>query len=458
MRAEFNAGIFQRRREELMRRMQPGLAIFASAPVYPRNGDVSHSYRQDSDFFYLTGFEEPGSLALLRPQAEQRFVLFVPERNKEMEIWNGRRAGPEGARSKYGADEAHTLEEIDGKVPEYLRDIVRMYVHLGGNESFDQRVMGWLNKVRAMKRQGFNAPTEMHDPSEIVHEMRVLKTDDDLGYLREACRISAEAHVRAMKSTRPGLNEFEIEAEISYYCARNGAARMGYTSIVAGGDNANILHYVQNDMGLADGDLLLVDAGCEYGMYTADITRTWPVSGKFSQPQREVYDCVLRAQLAGIEKCRDGVSFREVHNVAVVVLTRGMVEMGLLEGDPAEIIAVQASWDEDVKAKKVDPKKDKAPRTYREFYMHNTSHWLGMDVHDVGKYKNGDEWLPLRAGCVLTVEPGIYISAERDDVPEKYRGIGIRIEDDVLVTNGDPEVLTAGAPKEAAEIEKLMAG
>ncbi|MCA8913656.1 MAG: Xaa-Pro dipeptidase, partial [Planctomycetes bacterium] len=231
----------------------------------------------------------------------------------------------------------------------------------------------------------------------------------------------------------------------------------GYGSIVAGGDNANILHYCENNMALNDGDLLLVDAGAEYAMYSADITRTWPVNGKFSEAQAEVYNWVLQSQLAAIDKCREGVSFREVHNVAVEVLTEGMVAMGLLEGNPAEIIEKQAKWDEAVKAKQVDPKKDQPPRTYREFYMHNTSHWLGMDVHDVGDYKHGDDWVPLRAGCVLTVEPGIYIAADRDDVPDKYKGIGIRIEDDVLVTKGDPDVMTEGAVKKVEDIEALMA-
>ena len=458
MSAEIDAGIFKRRRDELINRMQDGVAIFPAAPEYLRNGDVHHDYRQHSDFFYLTGFHEAGSLALvIKGHGEHRFVLFVPKRDKVMEIWNGRRAGPEGAIGQYGADAAFTLEEIDEKVPEYLRNVLRMYVHIGDDAGFDARVTKWLNAVRRMKRQGFNAPTEMHDPSEIVHDMRLVKNDDDLLFMRKACEITAEGHNAGMRATRPGMFEYQVQADIEYVFRQGGSQRNGYGSIVAGGDNANILHYHENNMVLNDGDLLLVDAGAEYHMYSSDITRTWPVNGKFSEAQAEVYNWVLKAQLAAIELVREGETFRANHDRAVEVLTEGMVAMGLLEGDPAELIAQQAQWDEDVKAKKVDPKKDKAPRTYREFYMHNTGHWLGMDVHDVGKYKDGDEWLPLKAGNILTVEPGMYIAADRDDVPEKYRGIGVRIEDDVLVTKGDPDVLTASAVKTVEDIEALMA-
>ncbi|MBE7490913.1 MAG: aminopeptidase P N-terminal domain-containing protein [Planctomycetes bacterium] len=454
---EFDPAVFKRRRDRLLAEMQPGVAIFPAAPEYLRNGDVHHDYRQHSDFFYLTGFEEPGALALLCKDAgEHRFVLFVPKRDKLMEIWNGRRAGPEGAKARYGADAAFTLEEIDQKVPDYLRNVQRLYVRLGENTAFDERVTGWLNRVRAMKRQGYNAPTELHDPARILHEMRLIKNDDDLRYMRQACRITAEAHNHGMRMTRPGMREYEVQAEIEYIFRKNGCHRNGYGSIVAAGDNANILHYHENNALLRDGDLILVDAGSEYGFYSADITRTWPVNGKFSEPQAEVYNWVLKAQLEAIKLCRPGVSYRDAHNRAVEVLTEGMVAMGLLSGDPKEIIATQNQWDEDVKNKKKDPAKDKAPRTYREFYMHNTSHWLGMDVHDVGDYKNGDNWVPLRPGCVLTIEPGLYIAADRDDVPNKYRGIGVRIEDDVLVTTGQPDVLTKDAVKTVEDIEALM--
>ncbi|MCC6464515.1 MAG: aminopeptidase P N-terminal domain-containing protein [Planctomycetes bacterium] len=459
MSSHFDSAIFRRRRDELLRRMQPGVAVFPAARVYPRNGDVSHDYRQHSDFFYLTGFEEPGSLALvIKEHGQHGFVLFVPKRDKMMEIWNGRRAGPEGATSRYGADAAFTVDEIDTKVPEYLRNVQRLYVHLGEDDEFDQRVTGWLNKVRAMKRQGFNAPSELHDPAQILSDMRLIKTEDDLRYLRRSCRITAEAHKAAMRATRPGLHEYEVQAEVEYVFRKHGCHRNGYGSIVASGDNANILHYHENDAVLRDGDLLLVDAGSEFGYYSADITRTWPVSGRFSEAQAEVYNWVLKAQLASIDCVRSGRSFREGHNRAVEVLTEGIVAMGLLKGEPKKIIAAQEQWDEDVKLKKVDPAKDreKAPKTYREFYMHNTGHWLGMDVHDVGDYKNGDDWVALRPGCVLTVEPGLYIAQERTDVPEKYRGIGVRIEDDVLVTTGEPDVLTKDCPKTVEDIEALM--
>ncbi|MBK8207880.1 MAG: aminopeptidase P N-terminal domain-containing protein [Planctomycetes bacterium] len=458
MNLDFDAAIFKRRREALIKRMLPGVAIFPAAPEYLRNGDVHHDYRQHSDFYYLTGFEEAGALALIiKEHGEHSFVLFVPKRDKMMEIWNGRRAGPEGAIKKFGADAAFTLEEIESKVPEYLRNVQRMYVHLGDETHFDERVTGWLNRVRAMKRQGFNAPTELHDPSEIVHEMRLHKSKDDLRYLRRACEITSEGHNAGMRATRPGMFEYEVQAEIEHVFRKQGSRRNGYGSIVAGGDNANILHYHENNMQLNDGDLLLVDAGTEFGMYTADITRTWPVNGKFSEAQAEVYNWVLKAQLAAIDACRPGKTFRDPHNIAVEVLTEGMVAMGLLTGNPADIIATQAQWDEDVKNKVKNPANDEAPRTYREFYMHNTGHWLGMDVHDVGRYKDGDAWLPLKPGCVLTVEPGLYIAKDRDDVPEKYRGIGVRIEDDVLVTEGDPDVLTRDAVKTVEDIEALMA-
>jgi Xaa-Pro aminopeptidase len=455
---EFDPEVFKRRRERFLKAMDEGVAIIPSAPEAIRNGDVHYDYRQHSDFFYLTGFEEPGSLLLLRKNGtKDNFVLFVPRRDKVMEIWNGRRAGPEGAKSRYGAHAAFTTEEIDAKVPEFLKDQPRAYWRLGEGAALDSRFTGWLNRVRQMKREGHNAPLEVHDPGRILNQMRLIKNNDDLRFLRESCRIAALGHNHGMRSTRPGMREYEVQAEIEYEFRKNGCHRNGYGSIVAGGDNANILHYHENSDVLNDGDLLLVDAGCEYGYYSADITRVWPVNGKFTEPQAEVYNWVLRAQKASIEMCKPGVGFREVHNRSVEVLTEGMVEMGLLKGDPAKIIATQKEWDEDVKAKRKDPKKDKAPKTYREFYMHNTSHWLGLDVHDVGDYRNGENWVKLQPGCVLTVEPGLYISKQRRDVLARYRGIGIRIEDDVLVTTGKPEVLTRDCVKGVEETEDWMA-
>lgn len=454
----FDPAVFKRRRERFLKKMEDGVALIPSAPEFIRNGDVHHDYRQHSDFFYLTGFEEPGSLLVLgKGNVKDKFVLFVPRRDKVMEIWNGRRAGPEGAKARYGADAAYTTEEIDAKVPEYLRDQTRAYWRFGESSAQDARFTNWLNHVRQMKRAGYNAPLEIQDPSSILSELRLIKNNDDLRYLRESCAIAADGHNHGMRRTRPGMKEFEVQAEIEYVFRKRGCHRNGYGSIVAGGDNANILHYHENNATLHDGDLLLVDAGCEYGYYSADITRVWPVNGKFSKPQAEVYNWVLKAQKAAIDMCKPGVGFREVHNKAVEVLTEGMVDMGLLKGDPAKIIATQKQWEDDVQAKRKDPAKDKAPKTYREFYMHNTSHWLGMDVHDVGDYRHGENWVKLQPGCVLTVEPGLYIARDRKDVPARFRGIGIRIEDDILVTNGKPEVLTRACVKGVQEVEALMA-
>ena len=454
----FDPKVFTRRRERFLKKMESGVALIPSAPEFIRNGDVHHDYRQHSDFFYLTGFEEPGSLLLLgKGDVKHEFVLFVPKRDKVMEIWNGRRAGPAGAKELYGADAAFTSEEIDAMVPQYLRDQPHAYWRFGENSAQDARFTGWLNRVREMKRAGHNAPLEIHDPGGILNELRLIKNNDDLRYMRESCRIAAEGHNFGMRKTRPGIYEYEVQAEIEYLFKRSGCHRNGYGSIVAGGDNANILHYNENNARLQDGDLLLVDAGCEYGYYSADITRVWPVNGTFSEPQAEVYSWVLRAQEAAIEMCKPGVGFRDVHNRAVEVLTEGIVDMGLLKGDPAKIIATQKQWDDDVQAKRKDPMKDKAPKTYREFYMHNTSHWLGLDVHDVGDYRHGEKWVKLQAGCVLTVEPGLYIAKDRKDVPAKYRGIGIRIEDDVLVTKGKPDVLTHDCVKGVKEVEAWMA-
>jgi Xaa-Pro aminopeptidase len=352
---EFDPEVFRRRRERFVKAMEDGVALIPSAPEFIRNGDVHHEYRQHSDFFYLTGFEEPGSLlALCKNGSQHQFILFVPKRDKVMEIWNGRRAGPEGAKKRYGADAAFTTEEIDPKVPELLRDQTRAYWRFGEGASQDARFTAWLNRVRQMKREGHNGPLEIHDPGRILNQLRLIKNNDDLRYMRESSRIAAEGHNHGMRRTRPGMREFEVQAEIEYMFRKRGCHRNGYGSIVASGDNANILHYHENNDVLRDGDLILVDAGCEYGYYSADITRAWPVNGKFSEPQAEVYNWVLRAQEAAIELCKPGVSFRDVHNRAVEVLTEGMVDMGLLKGNPKKIIAEQKQWDEDVKAKRKD--------------------------------------------------------------------------------------------------------
>lgn len=420
-----------------MQQMGPGVAIFPSAPVRNRSNDVDHEFRQNSDFHYLTGFSEPESVAILSTvHPDHNYVLFVRPRDKEKETWNGRRAGPEGALAKHGADAAFTIDQLDEILPKYIENAPRLFYRLGQEQEFDGRVTGWLNRIRAAVRSGVQAPSEIVDPGGIVHEMRMIKNEDDLRLLRRACEISAEAHVAAMRACRPGMNECELEAIVEYVFRRSGAAAPGYPSIVGAGVNATILHYTENECVVKDGDLVLIDAGCEFGMFNADITRTFPANGVFSKPQQELYDIVLRAQLAAIDEVRPGIPFESYHNRAVRILVEGLVGLGLLEGTPEEIIENES---------------------YKRYYMHRTGHWLGVDVHDVGRYQvNGSSRL-LESGMVLTVEPGLYIPEDDDLAPQKYLGIGVRIEDDVLVTPSGHEILTSGAPKTISEIEATMA-
>jgi Xaa-Pro aminopeptidase len=412
------------------------IAILPAAPVQMRNSDVEYAYRQDSDFFYTTGFVEPEAVAVLMPGREQaEYILFVRDRDPTRETWDGRRAGPEGATRDYGADDAFPIADMDDILPGLIESRAKVYYTMGVNAEFDQRVIGWVSGLRALARQGGNSPLEIVALEHVLHDMRLYKSRTELDLMREAARIASRAHVRAMQRCRPGLNEFEIMAELIHEFRRSNADT-SYQPIVGGGENSCVLHYRENDQPLKDGELLLIDAGCEYQCYASDITRTFPINGRFTPEQRAVYEVVLEANLAAIDKVRPGNHWNDPHDAAVRVVTQGLIRLGLLKGRAA---ALQRSG------------------AYRRFFMHRTGHWLGMDVHDVGDYKVGGEWRVLEPGMVLTIEPGIYIPASLRGVPRGFRNIGIRIEDDVAVTRRGADVLTAPAPKDADEIEALMA-
>ncbi len=411
------------------------IAILPTSPEQQRNSDVDYPFRPNSNFAYLTGFAEPEAILALIPGRKQgQFVLFCRERDKEKEIWNGKRAGLEGARNQWGADEALSIKEIDKHLPELLKDRQQIYCTLGENQDFDQRLMGWVKQVRAMARQGISAPTDFIGIEPLLHEMRLFKSRAEIKAMRTAADISASAHRRAMQCCQPGMMEYEIEAEITHEFNRMGCRDAAYPSIVAGGKNACILHYTENSMPLNDGELLLIDAGVEYDFYAADITRTFPINGRFNAEQRALYEVVLKAQLAAIKKVKPGNHWNAPHTAAIRELTKGLIKLGLLKGAPRELIKQKA---------------------YKPFYMHRTGHWLGMDVHDAGDYKRDKNWRVFEPGMVLTIEPGLYIAANNKDVAKKWWNIGIRIEDNILVTNDGNEVLTQAAPKTVAEIEEL---
>lgn len=430
---------YARRRRRLLQALPPGsVALVAGATLATRNRDAEYPFRQHSDFYYLTGFNEPDALLLLKPgRSEGEVVLFCPPRDPALEIWTGYRAGPEGCVERFGADQAFTLDEIDEQVPLLLDGARSIYYPLGCDEQLDARVRGWLNAVRDRARQGAEAPEELVLLDNLLHEMRLFKDDEELAVMRRAAEISAQAHCEAMRLARPGIHEYELEGRIISHCTAAGARFQAYSPIVGGGANACILHYINNDAPIADGDLVLIDAGCELDCYASDITRTFPVNGRFSAEQRALYELVLKTNEACIELIRPGLPWNAVHDLSVKMLTQGLVELGLLEGEVEALIESGA---------------------YREFYMHRIGHWLGMDVHDVGNYKLNGEWRPLEPGMVMTIEPGLYISPHNDRVEPRWRGIGIRIEDDVLVTRDGAEVLTAGVPKSVDAIEALMAG
>ncbi len=429
---------FVARREALMAKMQPqSIAIIPAAQMKQRNSDVEYAFRQDSSFYYLTGFNEPDAVLLLIPGREEgETVMFCRDRDRLMEIWNGYRAGPEGVVADYAIEEAFAIDEIDDRLPGLLNGTQRIYYSIGQDEELDQQVRVWLNQIRAKVRQGAVAPTELLMLDHLLNEMRLIKSPAEQAMMREAGEISAQGHVRAMQVCKPGMMEYQLEAEILHHFAMQGCRQPAYSSIVGGGANACVLHYIENDKPLNDGDLVLIDAGCELEYYAGDITRTFPVNGRFSTEQAELYALVLKAQKACIELAKPGVPWESVHDLSVQVLTEGLIELGLITTDLDE--AIEAG-------------------SYRDFYMHRIGHWLGMDVHDVGDYKIEGEWRPLEPGMVMTVEPGIYVAPDNDKVEARWRGIGIRIEDDILITEQGCEILTAAVPKEIEEIEALMA-
>jgi Xaa-Pro aminopeptidase len=423
--------------QEFMRRMDAkSVAIIPSAREATRSNDTQYRFRQDSDFYYLTGFEEPESIAVIRPSDDVRYTLFVRPRDPEREIWDGRRAGLDGAKSEFGADESFPILEFDAKLQEILDGAPVLYYRLGVNRDLDDTIIRQIARMRALNRKPIHPPQTIVDPATIIHEMRVLKSPEELELMQRAADIASEAHCEAMKAVRPGMKEYQVEALIERIFRERGAAGPSYTSIVGAGPNATVLHYINNDGDLREGDLLLVDAGAEYKGYASDITRTFPINGRFSKPQRDIYDLVLKAQMECVEMVRPGVTHDQLKQHSIEVLTEGMVELGLLEGKPEELI----------KEKK-----------HEKFYMHGLGHMLGIDVHDVGQYYYGQESRALEPGVVMTVEPGIYIAPALKDVPEQYLGIGVRIEDDVLCTQNGPRVLTNKVPKQAQEIEALMA-
>lgn len=474
----FDLSPFVDRRRRFFEAIGDSLAIVPGADEAVRNADTHFEFRQDSDFFFLTGFDEPDAVAVINPgHAKERFVLFVRPRDREMEVWNGRRAGVEGAVARYGADAAYPVAELDAKLREYAVDRAAIVYRLG-NPLHDSRVTRLIAEMRSARARGLVAPIRIDDPGPILHELRLRRSPEELARQRRACQISRDAHIEAMRYTRPGQHEYEVQAALEFVFKKGGSPRNAYPSIVASGPNATILHYSENRRRMEDGDLLLIDAGCEWGYHAADITRTFPVNGRFTPPQRRIYEVVLRAQQAAIDAARPGTRYEAMHEAARRALVEGLVDLKLLPRGVEDSLAMHH---------------------YREFYMHGTGHWLGMDVHDVGDYRVRRQSRVLEPGMVLTVEPGLYFDAERESVtyrlreyseeeawerrvrlgtaaakkiedeekaraeavehpvPPEYRGIGVRIEDDVLITEGGAEVLTAGTPKTVEDVERTCA-
>ncbi len=427
------AAEYQQRRRTLMEKIGSGTAIFRSAPMAVMHNDVEYTFRQDSDFYYLTGFNEPNAVAVFAPHHEEhQFVLFVQPKDPEKEVWTGYRMGVEGAKERYGADEAYPISELEEKLPQYLIKADRLYYHFGRDRRFNETVLThWQRLMKTYPKRG-TGPIAIQDSGTILHPLRLVKSPAELELMRKAAEISVKAHIHAQEFAQPGRYEYEIQAEMEHLFRLQGGNGFAYPSIIASGANSCILHYIENDRQLQENDVLLIDAGCAYGYYNADITRTFPVSGAFTPEQQTIYDIVLEAQKQATAQVQPGNPYSKIHETAVRVLVEGLLEIGLLAGDIEEII-----------------KEEK----YKPFYMHRTGHWLGLDVHDVGVYQHGEDPQNLEPGNVLTVEPGLYIGLEtkpvegQPEIPDCWRGIGVRIEDDVLVTPDGHEVLTEGVPK-----------
>jgi Xaa-Pro aminopeptidase len=430
----FDPAVFAARRGAYMHALGPdAVAVVRSLPERLRNGDSYFPFRQISDLYYLTGFVEPDTTLILRPGAEtDQVVMFVRPRDPDAEVWDGKRAGLEGAREQYGADLAYPAHELAHRIGDLIANRDELHYAIGLDDETDRIVASTIARLRKTERKGKRPPRAIVDPRACLHELRLVKQPEELAALRRAAEISIEAHLAAMKLGRPGAFEYELQAVLDYTFRRHGGAGPGYATIVGAGENATVLHYIANRCAIADGDLVLVDAGCEYNHYTADITRTWPANGRFTPAQRSVYDVVLDAQVSAIEMARPGATLDEIHHHVVRRLTEGMISLGLLAGSADERIA---------------------DSSYRKFYMHGTSHWLGLDVHDAGAYMPRGKPRPLERGMVITVEPGLYIAPDAPGVPPELRGIGVRIEDDVAITDGAPDVITAACPKRVDDVE-----
>jgi Xaa-Pro aminopeptidase len=425
-----------------MRMMEPqSIAILPAAPETLRNRDVHYPYRQDSDFHYLTGFPEPAALAVLIPgRKAAEYILFCRPRDEKEELWDGARAGQEGAQEIYGADDSFPIEDLDDILPGLLEQCQRVYYAVGSNPDLDRQIGDWVKQIRAKARSGVHGPVEFIALDHFLHELRLYKSRSEIKVMRQAASISVEAHQQVMRTCRPGVWEYQLEAEFVHACAKRGGRFQAYPPIVGSGANACVLHYVDNRHQLKEGDLVLIDAGCEYEYYASDITRTLPVAGRFSEPQRELYELVLAAQEAAIKKAVPGNQWDDTHQAAVRTLTKGLVELGILKGTARSV-------------RKLIKKE-----AYKPYFMHRTGHWLGMDVHDVGDYKVDGAWRLLEPGMCLTIEPGLYIPQGTEEVDPRWWNTGIRIEDDVVLTKDGNEVLSAGAPKSVADIEQLMGG
>lgn len=423
--------MYAERQQKFMAQMDGGVAIFRAASMIGQC-----KYHPDSDFYYLTGFEEPDAVCLLAPHhKEHKFVLFVRPKNREREIWYGRRVGVEDAKEQFGADETYPIDKLDEHLPKYLDDVDKIYYRFGSDKEFNQKVVNLIQRYQFSQQRESKGPRAIIDAGEILHEMRLFKNPAELDMMRKAAEITAEAHIAAMKAAHPGIYEYELEALIDYTFRKNGALRPAFVTILASGPNTTILHYSTNNRQIQEQDLILIDAAAEYAHYSADVTRTFPTSGVFSDPQKAIYNIVLDAQLAAIEIAKPNTPYHDMHKIAVRTITAGLVRLGLLSGEVDKLIESEE---------------------YKKFYMHNAGHWLGMDSHDVGKYKVGGQSRPLQPGMTFTVEPGIYIAEDIDDVPSEYLNIGVRIEDNVLITDDGNEVLTAAIPKTIEDIERIM--